>query len=152
MHGASQVVSLRLALIFRSYGCLSLVDIFQFNNVYAVTPDIEDIVASPDLQDECVRYVSTGTGGVVEANAQAGAVEKPTFSTLFELYCSLRQGKVLRQWMNERKALLGGIDVRRLISFGVIKGFLYRIHRYPVSLENGNFDKRVNDKRKSLLR
>jgi hypothetical protein len=45
----------------RSYGCLFLVDIFQFNNVYALTPDIEDIVASPDLQDECVRYVSSGT-------------------------------------------------------------------------------------------
>ena len=44
-----------------SYGCLLLVDIFQFNNVYALTPDIEDVVASPDLQDECVRYVSSGT-------------------------------------------------------------------------------------------
>jgi len=44
----------------RSYGCLSLVDIFQFNNVYALTPDIEDIIASPDLQDECVRYVTSG--------------------------------------------------------------------------------------------
>ena len=44
----------------RSYGCLSFVDIFQFNNVYALTPDIEDIVASPALQNECVRYVTTG--------------------------------------------------------------------------------------------
>jgi hypothetical protein len=25
-----------------------------------LTPDIEDIVASPDLQDECVRYVTAG--------------------------------------------------------------------------------------------
>jgi len=140
-------------LTSRSYGCLSLVDIFQFNNVYAVTPDIEDIVASPDLQDECVRYVSAG----IEDNGsylmfKAGAIKKPSFATLFELYCSLRQGKMLRQWISERKSLLGGIDVRRLISFGVIKGFLYRVHRYPVFLENGNSDKKLNDKRRSLLR
>jgi len=123
----------------RSYGCLSLVDIFQFNNVYALTPDIEDVIASPDLQDECVRYVSSS----------AAPLKKVSFSTLFELYCSLRQGKLLHEWISQNKGLLGGIDVRRFISFGVIKGFLYRVHRYPILTENNN-DKRMNDKSRSL--
>jgi hypothetical protein len=60
MHGAFTVGLSAFKADYRSYGCLSLVDIFQFNNVYALTPDIEDIVASPDLQEECVRYVTTG--------------------------------------------------------------------------------------------
>jgi len=124
----------------RSYGCLFLVDVFQFNNVYALTPDIEDIVASPDLQDECVRYVSSGSTAT------------PPFATLFELYCSLRQGKMLRQWIPEHSKSLGGIDVRRFISFGVIKGFLYRVHRYPTYVDPANGDKKLSERKRPLLR
>lgn len=55
-----------------------------------------------------------------------------TPETLITLYTSLRQGLSLRQWVLENLDLLRGIDVRRLITFGVIKGFLYRIHKYAV--------------------
>lgn len=79
----------------------------------------------------------------------AAPLKKVSFSTLFELYCSLRQGKLLHEWISQNKGLLGGIDVRRFISFGVIKGFLYRVHRYPILTENNN-DKRMNDKSRSL--
>lgn len=134
-----------LKLNYRSYGCLSLVDIFQFNNVYALTAEIEDIVASPDLQNECVRYVSTSKSYIKHTvDALAGCVKRPSFATLFELYCSLRQGKMLRDWIAENKSALGGIDIRRFISFGVIKGFLYRVHRHPIIGETTNGDKKTN--------
>ena len=137
----------------RSYGCLTLVDIFQFNNVYALTPDIEDFVASPDLQSECVRYVSTGMPFLqIMILIIAGDSREPSFATIFELYCSLRQGKTLRQWIPEHKSALGGIDIRRFISFGVIKGFIYRVHRYPVLLETSSSDKKSNEKRKPFLK
>lgn len=29
--------------------------------------------------------------------------------------------------------MLGAIDVRRLVTFGVIKGFLYRVHKYAIA-------------------
>ncbi|CAI6339512.1 unnamed protein product [Periconia digitata] len=54
-------------------------------------------------------------------------------STLITLYTSLRQGLTLRNWVLENMALLAGIDVRRLITFGIIKGFLYRVHKYAVA-------------------
>jgi nitrogen permease regulator 2-like protein len=129
------------------------VDIFQFNNTYALTPDIEDIVASPDLQDECVRYVATGiVPSHVKSHPLAGCVKQPSFATLFELYCSIRHGKTLKQWILENRLALAGLDVRRFISFGMIKGFLYRVHRYPVLIENTNDSKRVSDKRKQLVK
>lgn len=53
--------------------------------------------------------------------------------TLITLYTSLRQGLTLKNWVLENLDLLGGIDVRRFITFGIIKGFLYRVHKYAIA-------------------
>lgn len=52
------------------------------------------------------------------------------YETLITLYTSLRQGLTLKSWVLDNIDLLGGIDVRRFITFGIIKGFLYRVHKY----------------------
>ena len=79
-------------------------------------------------------------------------MKQPSFATLFKLYCSLRHGKTLKQWILENRSALAGLDVRRFISFGVIKGFLYRVHRYPVLIESANGDKKATDQRKQLVK
>jgi nitrogen permease regulator 2-like protein len=86
------------------------------------------------------------------ANTPAGNDKQPSFAALFELYTSLRHGKPLRQWITENKHALGGIDIRRFISFGVIKGFLYRVHRYPILGDFTNGDRKTNEKRPPALR
>ncbi|KAH8728535.1 nitrogen permease regulator 2 [Phaeosphaeriaceae sp. PMI808] len=53
--------------------------------------------------------------------------------TLIQLYTSLRQGLTLKTWVLQNLDALQGIDVRRLITFGIIKGFLYRVHKYAVA-------------------
>jgi hypothetical protein len=53
--------------------------------------------------------------------------------TLILLYTSLRQGLTMKKWVLENLELLTGIDVRRLITFGIIKGFLYRVHKYAIA-------------------
>ncbi|KAM5456825.1 Nitrogen permease regulator 2 [Microsporum audouinii] len=50
---------------------------------------------------------------------------------LVELYSSLKQGQTVKQWYLKHMRELANIDVRRFITFGVIKGFLYRVHKYP---------------------
>ena len=59
--------------------------------------------------------------------------DKIPHQTLITLYTSLRHGLTLRNWVLENRDLLHGIDVRRFITFGIIKGFLYRVHRYAVA-------------------
>jgi hypothetical protein len=49
---------------------------------------------------------------------------------IVELYASLKQGQSVRQWYLEHMRPLANIDVRRFITFGIIKGFLYRVHKY----------------------
>lgn len=49
---------------------------------------------------------------------------------IVELYASLRQGQSVKQWYSQHSRELANIDIRRFITFGVIKGFLYRVHKY----------------------
>lgn len=49
---------------------------------------------------------------------------------LVELYASLKQGQSVKQWYAAHSRSLANIDIRRFITFGVIKGFLYRVHKY----------------------
>jgi nitrogen permease regulator 2-like protein len=52
--------------------------------------------------------------------------------TIIRLYANLRQGTTVREWYTSNAGLLVNIDIRRFITFGVIKGFLYRVHRYAL--------------------
>ncbi|KAF7174585.1 hypothetical protein CNMCM6106_009301 [Aspergillus hiratsukae] len=49
---------------------------------------------------------------------------------IVELYASLKQGQSVRQWYAQNSRKLAHIDIRRFITFGIIKGFLYRVHKY----------------------
>ncbi|KKY22776.1 putative nitrogen permease regulator family [Phaeomoniella chlamydospora] len=49
---------------------------------------------------------------------------------IVELYAALSQGLSVKQWYAEHASALANIDLRRFITFGVIKGFLYRVHKY----------------------
>jgi hypothetical protein len=53
--------------------------------------------------------------------------------TLITLYASLRQGLHLKSWVLENLSLLHGIDIRRFITFGIIKGIIYRVHKYAIT-------------------
>lgn len=56
----------------------------------------------------------------------------PTRMQIIDLYALFRQGLTLRDYCFHRSASLHNIDVRRLVTFGVIKGFLYRVHKYAL--------------------
>lgn len=66
--------------------------------------------------------------------------EIPSRERIIDLYASLRQGLPLREWCLQHASLLPGIDVRRFITFGKIKGFVYRSHKYAVALRPGMED------------
>lgn len=103
------------------YGCLLLLDVFQFGVCYAPTAEISGFVKDLEVQRECGRYVA------MPGEEAIGGVR------LVELYLGLRQGVTVRQWWLEHEEELRGADVRRFITFGAIKGFLYRVHKYAFS-------------------
>ncbi|KAL6705905.1 Nitrogen permease regulator 2 [Coniothyrium glycines] len=161
------------------YGCLNLLDIFNFSAIYALTAEIDGFVADADFKDECARYVRipairTGAGsyglGARKSNDNLSLISSPAsqvgnsiesmteasqgddyyaskindgnddesawcidHETLITLYTSLRQGLILKNWVLENLDLLNGIDVRRFITFGIIKGFVYRVHKHAIA-------------------
>lgn len=107
------------------YKIILLVDMFFFSNIYAVTPVVDDFIRNADnLQEECAAYVCT---------------DRPKITgyylcRLFSLFC---QGRTLKEWIKVLRDsgldVMAGLDVRKFIQFGVIKGLIRRVHKYPVS-------------------
>ncbi|CAG8499748.1 2654_t:CDS:2 [Diversispora eburnea] len=90
-------------------------------------PEITKVIEDETIQRECLSYVR-----------KKGTIPPP-FAKLFSLYCLLKLGLTLKQWINDNKEISAlNIDIRRFISFGVIKGFIYRVHKYPILPENYN--------------
>ena len=119
------------------YGCITLLDVFHFGASYAVTAELGSFVSDENAQEECRRYVAipdTGlprnlTDQASHVEIKADAIEG---TRLVELYASFKQGHSLRNWCLEHAEVLKDFDIRRLVTFGVIKGFLYRVSKYAI--------------------
>ncbi|KAI0709494.1 nitrogen permease regulator 2-domain-containing protein [Earliella scabrosa] len=106
------------------YQVIMMIDIFQYSNMYTLRKSMRWLADEAHIQDECGPYV-TRPGCVI--------LDWPT---LLHLYSRFRAGKTVRDWMEECDVHTLGIDVRRFTSFGVIKGFLRRVHRWPILLQS----------------
>lgn len=145
------------------YGCVLLLDIFSFGAIYAPTAEIGVFVFNEIMQDECRRYIATPislfgkdagemksltTTLSSKSKSLAAAmqpVEPPSRSRVIDLYASLRHGQPLRDWCLAHSSDLAMIDVRRFITFGIIKGFLYRVQKYPLALRPADLEMDQDD-------
>lgn len=142
------------------YGCVLLLDIFSFNAIYAPTAEFANMIAKDtEMQKECARYVNTAFAPASQEEAIVdGASERRTSGLtsvtlqdeeiwpltgkgdptdgvgIVQLFASLRQGLTVREWYGQNANMLANIDMRRFVTFGVIKGFLYRVHRYAIRM------------------
>lgn len=145
------------------YGCVLLLDIFSFNAIYAPTAEFANMIAKDtDMQKECARYVNTAFApGAQEEAIVDGTTERRTSGLtsvtlgdeeiwpltgkgepidgvgIVQLFACLRQGVTVREWYAQNANMLANIDMRRFVTFGVIKGFLYRVHRYAIRTHKG---------------
>lgn len=107
------------------YDSILMLDLFLFGNIYAPTPDINDFLSDREgMQDECANYV------------YINGPRLPNFY-LCRLFTTLCTSRTLKEWLkmhlDQGFPILSFVDVRRFIQFGVIKGLIYRVHKYAVS-------------------
>lgn len=100
------------------------IDIFQYSNMYSVTLAYSRLVADESVISECGPYVTVPGSNVA------------SWPTLAALYAKLTPGVTVHQWSEANGITARGIDPRRFVSFGIIKGFLKRIHRWPVIVDH----------------
>lgn len=105
------------------YGGIQTVDTFQYSNIYAVKHSVNQLITNPNLQSECIHFViPPGKPG-------------PSFPKLFSLYCSLQSGITVGQWVEDNQLASLNVDVRRFFLFGIMRNVLYRVHQYPILIE-----------------
>ncbi|OJJ47781.1 hypothetical protein ASPZODRAFT_1776819 [Penicilliopsis zonata CBS 506.65] len=94
-------------------------------------PDLDDVW--PAIGD-AVGETSTSSKGSINIGPESRDIVDGV--GIVELYASLRQGQNVKQWYLQHSRQLANIDIRRFITFGIIKGFLYRVHKYAIATGN----------------
>ncbi|KAG2236466.1 hypothetical protein INT48_003257 [Thamnidium elegans] len=64
---------------------------------------------------------------------------------IYALYCGLKYGLTVKDWIEEQQLSSLHIDERRVISFGVIKGLIYRVHKYPILASTNESETQSNN-------
>jgi hypothetical protein len=117
-----------------------LLDIFHFQAVYVLTGDFTLFVGNLEVIDECREYVAIDSkdgmfASVLDKQTIEDSAGTPYRATILELYSILKPGLCVADFCLAHQNQLANIDVRRLITFGVIKGFLKRMHKYTLALD-----------------
>ncbi|OXG25806.1 nitrogen permease regulator 2 [Cryptococcus neoformans Tu259-1] len=105
------------------YQVVMMIDIFQYSNMYTLKPIISRLSADETIISECACYVTRS------------GFPLPDWPTLLQLYSRFQPGITVHDWIEAHEVLSMGIDPRRFVSFGIIKGFLRRVHRWPKLVE-----------------
>ncbi|KAI0810886.1 nitrogen permease regulator 2 [Irpex lacteus] len=119
------------------YQVIMMIDIFQYSNMYTLKKSVSWLADEPHVQEECGPYV------------RKPGKDIPDWPKLLHLYSRFKPGITIYQWMEECGVHELGIDVRRFTSFGVVKGFLRRVHRWPILIEDSNAHIEAQQKRTS---
>lgn len=94
-----------------------MIHIFQYSNVYATTPKIRRLAEDRRLQEECIRFVARYPR------------QPPTVRDVFRMYCSMTRGTTVRDLCIRLSPHTLKINERRLVQFGLLEGFIRRIHK-----------------------
>lgn len=110
------------------FGCCIMTDAFRFSNCYTLVggPALDalgdsEYPESQEMQEELEAYIEPAPDKLAIP-----------ISDLLILYTKFMSGLTVHDWMEQNQVHKLPIDVRRFISFGTIKGFLKRLHCYPV--------------------
>lgn len=107
------------------YECIAMIDIFQYSNIYATTPQLNRLARDDNLQNECIGYIQK----------DGHTLYPGTFHKIFALYCSIQPSIRVSDFCVLYANSLKSINVAKFIAFGLIHAFLRRVHKYPIRAE-----------------
>lgn len=107
------------------YKTIIVLDMFLFGNIYQPTAELKDFIDDKDdMQTECGNYC---------------LINGPRIDNFYlcRLFTSLVTGRNLKEWikmhLDQGFEILNFVDVRRFIHYGLVKGLVYRVHKYAIS-------------------
>lgn len=111
------------------YGIVKLIPIFQYSNCYLPTQSLVSLFKNEDIMNECIKAVCRNN---ISAHSVQESYPKP--KTVFRIFCSMNYGVTVRDLCLQYNPQNQNIDEKKLIRFGLMKGYIRRVHRYPVLL------------------
>jgi hypothetical protein len=101
---------------------VGLVPIFQYNNVYTVTPELASLRSDPNLRADLLNSVIR----------EGDDVSTPTFKEVYAFICSFTYGTTVKDLCLRLGSSRLNFDLRRLVQYLMLRGILRRVHKYPV--------------------
>jgi len=99
---------------------VGLTTIFQYSNIYTITPDLELIRTDRELQRDLLVHVAREENRI------------PNFKDVYTFVSSFTYGTTVKDLCQRLSPSKLGFDERRLVQYLVLKGVLRRVHKYPV--------------------
>ena len=118
-----------------------LLDLFHFQAIYAPTADFVFFVRDAAMLEECCEYVAINSRESPSHRNQAGteiSVSRLSIASIIDLYSALGPGIILHDFVLAHATQLQRIDIRRLVTFGLVKGFLRRIYKYGLAIASSS--------------
>jgi len=105
------------------YNCVSLLDIFQYSNVYVCKRSFTEFATNSRKIKACANYVRLSN-------------EIPSISQhrIVFLFSMLKYDVTLKKWVEENNVTSLNVDTRKFITFGLLNGIISRVHKYPLKL------------------
>ena len=121
-----RVASVKRAVQQLLYGGLAVcVDLFQHTNLYQPTAALVAAHSNAQLCSDAVEYVQP---------QQRSAAQRLTGWQVLGLYGRMRSSEGMEQYAARERLSERGVDVRRLVRFGVVNGLIRRVHVYPTRI------------------
>ena len=116
---------------------ITMIDIFQFSNIYITTNEIHNFMSSNKKQEECLKFV-----------VKEEFVDKIDRIELINLFICLTNKIPLKDFILENSAKIAKINISKFIQYGLIHKLIRRVHYYPIQKKDNElpFIDRINYK------
>lgn len=101
------------------YRIAKLIPLFLFTNVYVTTPTLVSLTPGSKLGQDCLKFVARKESSL------------PPFRSVFQVYSSMKRDVNVKDIMEKFKDNFD-IDIKKLITFGLLNGLIRRLQKYPI--------------------
>ena len=113
-------LNLIVPVVFQVVG---ITTIFQYSNVYTVTPLMSALRRDKQLQQDLLTSIARREGDL------------PSFRDVYTFISSFTYGTTVKDLCQRMSPSRLGFDETRLVQYCVLRGILRRVHKYPVWTE-----------------
>jgi len=99
---------------------VGLVSIFQYGNVYTVTPELDTLRSDRELQADLMKHVARSED------------DPPTFRDVYTFVSSFTYGTTVKDLCLRLNPVRIRVDERRLVQYLLARQILRRVFKYPV--------------------